>query len=74
MDEFRTYLMSMAPPERAVFAKRVGMSVGHLHNVAYGNKPATAELAISVERESGGKVRFECMCPSIDVSHMRARL
>lgn len=70
--KFRTYLMAMTPPDRSAFAKGVGASVGHLQNVAYGYKPAVAELAIAIERESGGAVRFEDICPDIDVSHMRA--
>lgn len=69
--DLKTFLMKMPKAERAQFAARVGASVGHLQNISYGYKPCAAELAIAVERESGGSVRFEAMCPDIDVSHMR---
>ncbi len=67
----KTYLMKMPKPERVGFAARVGASVGHLQNISYGYKPCAAELAIAIERESSGEVRFEELCPEIDVSHMR---
>ena len=69
--DIKTYIMTMDKEARCAFAKRVGASVGHLQNIGYGYKPCAAELAISIERESGGTVRFESLCPDIDVSHMR---
>ena len=69
--DLKTYIMEMDKQGRVLFAQRVGASVGHLQNVCYGYKPCAAELAIAIERESAGKVQFESLCPSIDVSHMR---
>ena len=70
--DLKTYIMKMEKEARIAFAKRVGASVGHLQNVGYGYKPCAAELAIAIERESAGLVRFESLCPGIDVSHMRS--
>jgi len=46
----------MDRPDRATFAIRCDTSLGHLTNVAYGYKPCSPELAVSIERESGGAV------------------
>ena len=48
------------------FAARVGVSVGHLRNIAYGSKPCSAEHAIAIEVASGSRVRVEPLCPGLD--------
>ena len=52
----RTYLGGLEPPVREDFAERCGTSLGHITNVMYGYKPCGPELAVSIERESGGAV------------------
>lgn len=71
--DLKTYINQLEKDARLSFAERVGASVGHLQNVGYGYKPCAAWLAIAIERESRGAVRFEALCPDIDVSHMRCR-
>ncbi|WP_238455834.1 transcriptional regulator [Azohydromonas lata] len=51
------FVNSMPDDEiRAAFAKRCETSLGHLKNVMYGYKPCSPELAVLVEKESGGRV------------------
>lgn len=54
--ELKQYLSRLASGDRAKFAEQCGTSIGHLRNVAYGIRPASTELAVSIERESGGSV------------------
>ena len=53
--KLKPYLLSMPIQQREIFAARCGTSYGHLRNVAYG-KTCAEELAVVVERESGGVV------------------
>ena len=64
--DLRTFLASMTPEARDDFAARVGVSVGHLRNIAYGSKPCSAEHAIAIEVASGSRVRVEPLCPGLD--------
>lgn len=50
------YIKPMTPAELEAFAVRVGSTVGHLRNVAYGGRVASAALARQIEIDSGGKV------------------
>lgn len=54
--ELKPYLLSLPVKERETFARRCGTSYAHLRNVAYRQKPCAQELAIAVEKESGGSV------------------
>jgi hypothetical protein len=54
--ELKPYLLSMPMPERTAFSARCGTTWNHLRNIAYGQKPCADELAVSIEKESGGSV------------------
>lgn len=62
----------MPVPDRESFANRCGTSYGHLRNVAYG-KPCAEKLAINIDRESGGVVTCESLCPDVDFGYLRGR-
>lgn len=68
--DFKTFFFSIPVAERANFARRCKTTAGHLRNVAYG-KPCSAELAIEIDRESGGNVAAESMCPIADWHYIR---
>lgn len=51
------YLKQLTPQQRADFAARVGTTVGHLNNVSYGLRTASAALARQIAIESGSVVR-----------------
>jgi DNA-binding transcriptional regulator YdaS (Cro superfamily) len=72
--DLQTYLRDhLARADREDFAERCGTAWGHLRNVAYGSRPCTALLAIEIDRETGGKVTAEELCPDADWSHIRKR-
>lgn len=58
-----SYLNSLSRPERAAFCSRSGVSVGQMNNVAYGYRPCAPELAVNIERESGGAVTRQDLRP-----------
>ena len=73
MDTFKSFFMGMPVAERIAFAVRCGTSRQHLTNIAYGLKPCGESLAINIERESGGKVLAEQVCPGPDWAVIRGR-
>jgi len=54
--ELKPFFFGLTPVEREAFAKKCETSVGHLQNVAYGFRPASAELAVLIERNSKKRV------------------
>lgn len=69
--DFRAYLSKLLPDAREAFARRCKTSAGHLRNVAYGSRPCSPELAIEIERESGGVIPVELLCPAVDWAYLR---
>ncbi|MBZ3661962.1 transcriptional regulator [Pseudomonas monteilii] len=65
------YLKTMERHELEALARRCGTSVGQLKQVAYGNRRASAGLAVSLDRETGGKIRCESLRPDIDWAYLR---
>lgn len=53
--DLKTFVKSL-PDEgaREAFASRCGVALGHIRNVMYGTRDCSAELAVAIERESGG--------------------
>ena len=62
----KAYLRTLTAEDRASFAARCGASLTHIKFVAYGAKNLSCELAINIERESGGVVRVEDLRPDAD--------
>lgn len=52
-------------------AKRCDTTAGQLKQVAYGNRRASGGLAVSIERETQGKVTCEQLRPDIDWAYLR---
>ena len=50
--DFKNYLYAMTKPERMVFAAKVGTSLGHLTNCAYGFATFAPELCLAIERKT----------------------
>jgi|GEM_PF-354407 len=53
------------------FAKQCETTPGQLKQVAYGNRRASAALAIALERETDGAIRCEDTRPDIDWAYLR---
>lgn len=67
----RTYIMAMPKQERELFAFKVGTTLGHLHNMAYGIKPCSAKLAVELEKASRGALRCEDLSFDVDWAYVR---
>ena len=52
----KDFVNALPEAERIKFAERCGTTLGHLRNVMYEYKPASVELAVAIERESGAEV------------------
>lgn len=65
------YLKTMDKEGLEAFAKRCGTSVGQLKQVAYGNRRASAGLAVCLDRETEGAIRCEALRPDIDWAYLR---
>lgn len=62
--ELIDYLKSLEGEEALEsFATRVGTTLGHLRNVAYGQRVASAALAAQIEIESHGLVQKSALRP-----------
>lgn len=65
------YLKTMDKEGLDGLARRCGTSVGQLKQVAYGNRRASAGLAVSLDRETGGEILCESLRPDIDWGYLR---
>lgn len=61
--DLKTYYFGLAGDQREIFARKCGTSPGHMRNVAYGDRTASTELAVAIERESKGAVSRVDMFP-----------
>ena len=71
MTDRRTYLNSLPVVEQQLFAERCGTSIGYLRKAISAGQKLGADLAVNIERESGGAVRVESVRADIDWSFIR---
>lgn len=71
LTKFHVYLLSLDKAERQAFADRCNSTVGHLMQIAYGNRIPRSVLTIAIERESKGVIRCEDVNPDADWSYLR---
>lgn len=64
------YMKSLDKQKLEAFAQACSTSIGQLRQVAYGRR-AGAELAIAIDRSSGGEVSCEETRPDIDWKYLR---
>ncbi|WP_417312393.1 YdaS family helix-turn-helix protein [Ectopseudomonas khazarica] len=67
------YLKTLDKGTAGKFAECCGTSLGQLRQVAYGNRRASASLAINIERHSCGQVVCEQLRPDVDWGYLRAK-
>lgn len=69
--DLKTYFLGLQVEQRADFARRCGVALGHLRNIAYGSRSCTEGLAIAIERETAGLLTCESLCPGADWAFIR---
>lgn len=67
------FLNAQSVEDQRAFAVACGTTVGYLRQVAYEHRQCSASLAIVIDRESGGAVSFESLCPDADWEYVRSR-
>ncbi|MCI1036905.1 transcriptional regulator [Pseudomonas putida] len=67
------YLKTMDKEGLDGLARRCGTSVGQLKQVAYGNRRASAGLAVSLDRETEGTILCESLRPDIDWGYLKQK-
>lgn len=63
---FHTYLFAIPKDDRSAFAKKIGVTVRHLENVAHGYRKASVTVALRIERATKGMVRRTDVLPNYD--------
>lgn len=63
MNNLRTYLNSMSPPEQEAFAARCGTTIGYLRKALSVSQLLGETLALAIERESAGAVPLASLRP-----------
>lgn len=71
METLRAYLMSLPLPVRTAFAVRCGTTLGYLRKAIHVGNKLGGDLAVAIDRESGGAVRCEVLRPDIDWTYVR---
>lgn len=54
--KLRKFFFALSSEDRESLAKAAGTTRGHLQNIAYGYRDASAELAVAIERVTKGEV------------------
>jgi DNA-binding transcriptional regulator YdaS (Cro superfamily) len=70
----RTYLASLSVSDRHTFAARAGTTWCYLQKALSVNQRIGIPLAIQLEKQSGGAVRADELCPQVDWDYLKARL
>jgi DNA-binding transcriptional regulator YdaS (Cro superfamily) len=65
------YIKTLDKTALAALALRCDTTAGQLKQIAYGNRRASGGLAVSIERETQGKVTCEQLRPEIDWAYLR---
>ena len=70
--QLKDYLLSMPVKARHEFAARCGTSYQQLLNIAYNGRTCAAKLAVSIMRESNGRVLCDPLHPQVDWDYVRS--
>lgn len=70
-NQLKRFLKPLSKEERIEFALKCGTTIGNLNQIIYSKTPCGASLAIDIDRESGGLVCCDDLCPGADFSYLR---
>lgn len=66
----KDYFLSLSKKDRQLFAEKAGTTVGQIIQIYTGNRSCSAVLAINFDRESGGQIRCDELCPDVDFAYL----
>jgi len=67
------HINSLSTEEQFYFAQKCETSAAHIRNIAHGYSPCSEKLAISLDRESHGKVKCEGLRPDVDWPYLKRK-
>lgn len=65
METLRKYLNDLTTEQQGDFAARCGTSIGYLRKAISTSQKLGEQLALAIERESGGGVPLSCIRPDL---------
>lgn len=68
----KQYWQTLSKQQRQELANACNTSPDYLYQIALGNRNASGALAIDLERETGGAVMADDVCPNADWDHIRS--
>lgn len=71
--QLKTFFNALSPADKKSFAQKCNTTVGYITQVMYGNSNPSASLAIDIDRESGGQVPCESLCPGADFEYVKRK-
>lgn len=71
--KLRKYFFNLSQADQVEFATRCKTSAGHIKQIIYRNRNCNPVLAIALERESGGKIICDDLCPNADFAYLRSQ-
>ena len=66
-----SYIKILDKAKLEELAARCETTAGQLKQIAYGNRRASVRLAVSLERETQGKITCEQLRPDVDWAYLR---
>lgn len=70
-ENLKVFLAKMTVEQRKEFAQSCKTTLGNLQQIIYVNKKCGASLAIQIDKNSGGKVSCDSLCPDVDFNYVR---
>lgn len=71
--QLKIFFNALSTDGKKNFAERCHTTVGYITQVMYGNSNPSASLAIDIDRESGGLVPCESLCPGADFDYVKSK-
>jgi len=70
MESLRRYLNGLSVAEQCEFCARAGTTLNYLRKALSTKQRMSVELAIALDRESGGAVPMEAIRPDVDWAYI----
>ena len=67
----RDYFLSLTKDKRDDFAEKCGTTTGQIIQIYSGNRSCNPALAINFDRERGGVIKCDDLCPDVDFDYLR---
>lgn len=73
VSKLKKYFQSLEVSERDNFAISCNTTCGQLNQIIYQHRSCNPVLAIELEKQSGGQILCDELCPDVDWEYLRSR-